>query len=546
MAQCYEEISSFLLSLDNDRRECVTLEGTANFFKEFNARTYIVKFTNSNYNEKKVIVANITDTTDRDAVISLKLNNEYKSRLLASVSHELRTPLNGSINFTEEALNSPDVPESVKQKLLLPALRSSRMLLLLINDILDFSQMQANKLRLVFEKKNIVHIASECIELLEIQAAKKGVKLRLDSHLHRYQEKLLTDHNRVKQIILNLLSNAVKFTFQGQITITLEPKTIEGRRAVRISCADTGIGIDEENQKKLFKAFEKIDLKEKVSLNPTGVGLGLVISNNLAECLGQEANLEETTAINFKSKVGEGTTFWFDLVDLANAEDYSSSSFDSLAQERSQIIKYKSQTEVELPSDRNTKEPQINLEFQRSITPHTSNLSFPRGQLRTGSDNHLLETYPRLLKHERSNFSSSMREICTCPPILVVDDDPFNITALEQHLSKFNLKCDCAFNGKQAIEKIVHRHENRCNQNCSQYKLVFLDCNMPVMNGFQAARLLREKMAKNEIEKLKIVACTAFVQPAEIEQALAAGMDDFCTKPITFQVVKEKIKSISF
>ena len=69
---------------------------------------------------------------------------------------------------------------------------------------------------------------------------------------------------------------------------------------------------------------------------------------------------------------------------------------------------------------------------------------------------------------------------------------------------------------------------------------------MPVMNGFQAARLLREKMAKNEIEKLKIVACTAFVQPAEIEQALAAGMDDFCTKPITFQVVKEKIKSISF
>ena len=501
-----------------------------------------MKFTNSTYRERKVIVANITDTTDRDAIISLKHNNEYKSRLLASVSHELRTPLNGSINFTEEALNSPDVPESVKQKLLLPALRSSRMLLLLINDILDFSQMQANKLRLVFEKKNIVHIASECIELLEIQAAKKGVKLRLDSHLHRYQEKLLTDHNRVKQIILNLLSNAVKFTFQGQITITLEPKTIEGRRAVRISCADTGIGIDEENQKKLFKAFEKIDLKEKVSLNPTGVGLGLVISNNLAECLGQEANLEETTAINFKSKVGEGTTFWFDLMDQGNPEDHSSS-LESPLEVGSQHLINRSLSLVELGSDKNDKEPKINLGFQRSLCPNIGNLSLKNGLNQASSLQHL-ETNPELMWPERASTLTAIRDRCTCPPVLVVDDDPFNIAALEQHLSKFNIKSDCAFNGIQAIEKIMHRHENQCSQNCSQYKIVFLDCNMPVLDGYQTARVLREKIAKGEIEPLKIIACTAFVQAAETEQALAAGMDDFCTKPITSQVVKQKVKDL--
>ena len=538
----YEEISSYLFRLNSDQRECVNLEGTANFFDEANPRTYIVKFTNSTYNEKKVIVANITDTTDRDAIISLKLNNEYKSRLLASVSHELRTPLNGSINFTEEALNSPDVPQTIKEKLLLPALRSNKMLLLLINDILDFSQVQANKLRLVFETKNVVEVARECVELLEIQAAKKGVKLRLDSHLLPTQSNLHTDHNRVKQIILNLLSNAVKFTFQGQITIKLEPKILEGRRAVRITCTDTGMGIDEENQKKLFKAFEKIDLGEKSSINSTGVGLGLVISNNLAQLLSQQANLQETTAINFSSKLGEGTSFWFDLVDQAQIEEQPECqmpSSESRQQEEDLSPESRSFTEFELPNGVEVRAPQISLDFQRHVTSRTNLCSV--GRLPTDSLKTLLDVHPETAE---CHSLSIIQESCTCPPVMVVDDDPFNITALEQHLSKFKIKCDCAFNGKQAIDKIMHRQESRCSQNCRQYQIVFLDCNMPVLNGYQTARQLREKIEKGEIEAMRIIACTAFSQPGEVEQALAAGMDDFCTKPITFQIVKEKIKDV--
>ena len=133
---------------------------------------------------------------------------------------------------------------------------------------------------------------------------------------------------------------------------------------------------------------------------------------------------------------------------------------------------------------------------------------------------------------------------CSCPKILIVDDDPFNLTALEQHLNKLNFKCDWAFNGALAIEQIRKRQSLRCSSTkCSQYEVVFLDCNMPVMDGFETARFLRKMIADGEINDMKIIACTAFVQQSELDAVKEAGMDDFCTKPLTFQMVKEKVLS---
>jgi CheY-like chemotaxis protein len=126
---------------------------------------------------------------------------------------------------------------------------------------------------------------------------------------------------------------------------------------------------------------------------------------------------------------------------------------------------------------------------------------------------------------------------------LIVDDDTFNLTALDQILSKLNFTCDWALNGKEAIDKIKIRQLNRCGEACEQYKLMFLDCQMPILNGFETAKLLKRLMSDGEIDYLRIVGCSAFIQEADEKKARQAGMDDFCTKPINVKMIKEKIKA---
>ena len=494
------------------------------------SRNYVIKFTTSFYHENKVIVANISDTTDRDELLSLQDNSKYKTRLLASVSHELRTPLNGSINFTEQALLAPDVPEAVKEKYILPALRSNKLLLCLINDILDFSQIEAHKLRLVFEPKNVIQTAKECLELLEIQAAKKGLELRLESSFENSMEEILnTDHNRLKQVILNLLSNAVKFTFKGRVILKIEELKAAGpngqQRRIKVSCRDTGIGISEENQKKLFQAFEKLELGDKVAINSTGVGLGLVISNSIVQHLnGQRSSQRnakaEENAINFESKKDKGSLFWFEVVEQTDSQTQGINS-------TTKITSYPQVESCKILEDSDTDE-------QLNRTDASGPLLI---------SNRLCSFYntSKFIKFP-SRSALPRREKCKCPKVLIVDDDAFNLTALELHLLKLGIPCDSAFNGLIALNKIFERQQKRCCVNCRQYSVIFLDCNMPVMDGIETAKRLRKEIQNQVIDNLSIVCCTAFVQQSELDRALQAGMDSYCTKPVSLAIVKQKIK----
>ena len=512
-------------------------------------KNYLIKLNSTLYMNKRVIVANINDMTDRDALIAAEDSNNYKSRLLASVSHELRTPLNGSINFTEQAILDPTVPEKIKLKWLVPALRSNRLLLSLINDILDFSQIQENKLRLVFDLEDIGTTARECIELLEIQAEKKGIELVLHNMLSKEEALVCTDHNRLRQIILNLLSNAVKFTFQGSVALKLEaitagddqaPSYHPKEKAIRISCQDTGIGISEENQKKLFQAFEKIELGDKNVLNSTGVGLGLVISNNLVHRLnstGNSALHEETQSIKFTSKVDEGSCFYFDLYEKKETKTKRANSIVNLPD-----ISLGSCPRLDVSLDQGGISA---IELRRDIFSWVATPE--QMSLQNHSERSNLLYRSRLHGRTRVGEESPMPLIqkpCVCPKILIVDDDPFNLTALEQHITRLQLSCEWAFNGNSAVEKIRKRQSSKCSNSCSQYVAVFMDCNMPVMNGFEATAMLRKLIRKGEIEDLKIIACTALVQQSDLDQAKLAGMDDYCTKPISYAMVKEKLASI--
>ena len=502
-------------------------------------RNYFIKFSPSVYMDKPVVVVNVTDTTDRDSLIAAEASNEYKTRLLSSVSHELRTPLNGSINFIEEALNDPSLSREIKDHYVIPALRSNRLLLSLVNDILDFSQMHEGKLRLVFEAKNVVDTAKECMELLEIQAQKKNIGLRLTNHLTPEAQILFTDHHRLSQVILNLLSNAVKFTFCGEVELILEETTfhhhqritIEANqisKGVKITCRDTGIGISKENQKKLFQAFEKLDSGANSQINATGAGLGLVISRGIVQkLLPDELSPFGMDSIHVESCEGVGTSFSFEVYnmkgsqkdDLTESENSSqlSEKIDSSGLGARRVEALSRLLPLELHS-------LLYLQTPRDSTTDEKNI--------------LLNSHRAQAQH--SKYSSEKIE-CKCPKVLIVDDDMFNINALELILSKLKVPTHCAFNGKQAIEKIRLRQNTRCSSVCSQYKVVFLDCNMPVLDGFETARLLRQMIEAGEIDDMKLIACTAFVRQEDEDKARAAGMDDFCTKPINMVGVKKKL-----
>ena len=517
-----------------------------------NKKNFSIKFTNSLFMDKQVIVINITDTTDRDSLIAAEASSEYKTRMLSSVSHELRTPLNGSINFIEQTITDNTVPATVKEKFLIPALRSNRLLLSLVNDILDFSQMHEGKLRLVFESKSIVETAKECIELLEIQAQKKRIKLHLQNNLGKLGEVITTDHNRLKQVILNLLSNAVKFTFQGGVTLTLDETVmscpqvsslsydgpITRLRGIKVTCQDTGIGISSENQKKLFQTFEKLDLgKHDLKINATGAGLGLVISNNIVQRLGSEdLTGREAEIIRFKSKENEGSSFFFNVYDRDSRSSISTTTKSNL-----QLIHENGSSATISFIDmglgfRNTMELMRTMSIKQN-TPRTGYNNSPRTA-------RVLATLTNSVHTD--DWQYSPRNYCECPKILIVDDDPFNLTALDQILSKIGITCTWAFNGKEALQKIETRQRNRCCSTCQQYKVVFLDCEMPVLDGFETAKLLKKKVKKGEIDDIKIIACTAFVQKSDEVKAKEAGMNDFCTKPINCIAIKEKLSKIGF
>ena len=467
-------------------------------------------------NGKAIIMLN--DTTQRDLVVSLKGNNQFKDNLLASISHELRTPLNGSLAFLESAVNSQeDSSISLKDAYLVPALRSSRLLLHIINDILDYSQLGSSTIKLAIQEFSIVQTIQECYSLLELQAQKKGLKflLSLDDNIPKT---FGTDHNRVAQVLLNLLGNAIKFSFEGEIrleAIMLEPNVL------KVSVSDTGIGIKGEELQRMFNK-SSIYKGEKISENSTGVGFGLTVSQKLAKLLGPV----NSPGLMIDTEFGKGSTFAF-FIQRKN----KSRNFNSL-----------------LKIDTRRFEEQLENDSTTSFDEYYGEASSP-GALFGYGKKYLISNNERYASPGYTNYSYgfNLTEVESelrlkgkpKPNILIVDDDPFNILALESILKSFNVNIDTAYHGQIAIEKVLERN-GFSNDPKNNYKLILMDFNMPVMNGHQATQKLKEMMKEGKIKKVKIVGCTAYNTKNDIETGLKSGMKDVITKP----VAKNKVKMI--
>ena len=468
------------------------------------------------FRDKAALALIFHDITERSKISILEDNNDYKNRLLASVSHELRTPLNASINFIQAALDDPKLHERIKDNFLLPSLASNRLLLFLINDILDFSQMAANKLRLVYIRADVKKTVEECLNLIKLQAKSKQLSLDVEYQIETPTSEIYTDHNRLKQIILNLLSNAIKFTLEGGIKVRVKMlNSPEYSKILEVEVEDTGIGISEEDQERLFRAFEKIDLGTRISINSNGVGLGLVISNNLVQMLGSS---ELGHSIKVTSQPNEGSVFSFCIVD----NEYLSTPVEKLDQSVNYSPLMNEASEISNPSKCSLLRRSIDP-FRKlpDLTPMPNIIVKPLTFLR--------ETLPKGWK-------------CNCPKVLIVDDDVFNITALNLILEKLGFVSDSAYNGEQAIRKIVQRQETPCSSNCEQYQLVFMDCSMPILDGFEATKRLKAMMSTKSLPSIPIIGCTAFVQVQEKQRALESGMDVVCSKPLDRDQINTLVK----
>jgi len=442
--------------------------------------------------ENFYIILILRDTTQRDLLVTLEETNKYKDQLLASVSHELRAPLNGNINLVETAINSPKVSDDIKENLLVPALRSSKFLLHIINDILDMCQIKEKKLRLVFQPGDLRETLKSATQLVELQAKKKGIQvvLEFDPSL---PTKICTDHIRLSQIVLNLLSNAMKFTKQGTVKLLAIPMMNQQHQWVKIVVEDSGIGISQENMKKLFSNYTHIEFEGRQIMNSAGVGLGLNIAYQLVQLLAPKGH----QGIDVLSTPNKGSVFSFIIEDKEEVRPQSQDNFpDDWNRSR--------QTSEELTGD---KKPML---FQKLKTLDTSDPD----ELLTGT--------------------------CSCPDILIVDDNPFNTMAFETILSSLDIKCDPAYSGLSAIEKLLAREKKSCGKDCKQYSVIFMDQEMPEMSGSETVQEIRRLQKEKSLpQRVRIIGCTAHKSRVEVDKFLASGLDRCIHKPISVSMIKD-------
>lgn len=502
---------------------------------------------------------------------------DAKSEFLAIMSHEIRTPMNGVTGMTRLLL---DTVLTLEQREYVDTIRRcSEALLTIINDILDFSKLDAGKMELDTLDFELRTVVEDVLELLAEQATAKGLELvcMVDADVPAWVQ---GDPGRLRQILTNLVGNAVKFTKNGEIVVHVRRDVEEAPGArLRFAITDTGIGIAPAAQVKLFQAFSQAD--RSTSRKYSGTGLGLAISKRLAAVMGG--------SIGVASQVGQGSAFWFtahlparpahpkvtppNLSVLRRARllciddnathracletqlqawgmevDSVTDGTSGLAQLRAACCETRPYDLVlvdhQMPGmDGIALARVIKHDPDLTAVPLVLLTSFAHlGQLtevqrgdfvmsvtKPIRQAHLFACLTTILGHTAPTPSTpSPRppspteiQVTTRAKVLVVEDNIVKQRVAVKFLEKWGCHVDVAANGREALKVLTH----------ASYDCIFMDCQMPEMDGFEATRVIRQREAQTGV-RVPIVAMTANATQSDRERCLAAGMDDYLSKPI--------------
>lgn len=483
------------------------------------------------YNEGYHLLFEFTNETQRKQNVELNTLNEHKTKILSHVAHEFRTPLNSIIGNLELMQDMEEIPLRIKDNHLKPGLFSSTLLLNYVNDILDFAQMRSKKLKMNYVNFKFLDHISTIIKIMEVIARKKKIKFHteIDSKI---PNNFTSDPNRLTQILLNLLSNAFKFTApkNGEVILRINP---DQNNNLVFDICDNGIGISEENMQNLFKEFGKIDTLENNLMNPGGVGLGLIISQKFAEEMGPP----DRKGFKVSSEIGQGSCFSFCLEDKTDAE-YSPQSKE-ITQKSSYIL-----SSVALNDEDDEKNcisnKNRNLSGLENYKYNGINNSF---QLESGNIENIdlcisTDVNPAIKSaYLRNGFSPTLKDLkcfpltyCLCPKILVVDDDMFNVSYLQNALKILGFSSEFATNGEEAIQALKNRVRHKCCDKCRIFKIIFMDSEMPVLNGLKAATVIK---SLHNYKNVVLIGVTGNSSSSDINNFLKAGADKVYPKPLT-------------
>jgi len=504
--------------------------------------------------------------------------NKTKTLFLANMSHEIRTPLNGIIGFAK-FLKSTKLDE--EQHDFVDIIRkSSEDLLSIVNDILDISKIENGNLELEELFFNPMEEFENVIESYAANASKKDIDFSLWIDPSLSIKLLRSDPGKIKQVLINLISNAVKFTNKkGKIDVVIKhTSTNDDELDIKFMVKDNGIGISKEQEEKVFEAFTQAD--STTSRKYGGTGLGLTISAGLVNSLGG--------ALKVESVVGEGSTFYFTLtlpmkkierfiskksmkmaiyapleVQSKDSDHYleeylssykhlnlkrfnsleecmsaEESTLDALyihydkidKEELEKIVAhYKSHANIVLVTKLNKRHlvQEISAEFAQVLYEP---ITFSKVEK---SFNYLVENKVEVLRIEESQTSPNLvrkrssKTIFSNIHALVVEDNPINQKMIQHTLKNIGITTECADNGQIGLDLYM--------LNPKKYDIIFMDIQMPVMNGVEATKAILRYEERKKLAHTPIIAVTANALKGDREHFMEEGMDEYVSKPINLE-----------